>query len=451
VSHFSTTPPTIPKIISKNSPDGKEPETIEPQDAVLVNIEGWMADSKEDNEDNKETKVFQRSKSWLVVVGDGDVLPAIEMGIRFMETGQTALVWSHSKYAMGPGTRSIEGVVVPPYTNVMYKIQLLQKVMDTSRLNPYFTIQKALTKKKIANDVYQFEWCPPPASKDDPTCEQAMARAIRLYTKAAKEMETLLQGNYFANVEEDHPQRTESQQLLLDALNNIVAVYLKQKEYHKAKLAAVNVLQVDPHNLKALLRAAKASLLDPASTLEEAKAALKAAEDDITYKNPDEEQQLQRLKALFKKKQHEYKTSTKNMFGNKLQQSKTESGKGDKDKEVDSGDKSIGKGDDAKETTPAAPAKTHRDKSSKDGTAEKTADTDNTDDAATTKTTGEDAANQHVDFVEKDDFWRTQAMTAFVQIAIPMLLYLLYRYFHQKEGASSFDWGLWKSTAQQDK
>ncbi|KAG7359313.1 FKBP-type peptidyl-prolyl cis-trans isomerase [Nitzschia inconspicua] len=313
------------KVVSTNRTAGKEPEPIEPQDAVLVNIEGWIAESHKDDfcmtdkdgneKDNKKKKlVFQRSKSWLIVVGEGDVLPAIEMGIRFMETGQTALVWSHSKYAMGPGTRTIESVTVPPHSNVMYRIQLLQKVMDTSRLNPYFTIQKALTRKKIANDIYQFEWSSTPA-----TCEQAMNRSIRLYTRAAKDMETLLQGNYFSNVEEDHPQRIESRQLLLDSLNNIVAVHLKQKSYHKAKLAAVDVLQVDPHNLKGLLRAAKASLLDPASTLEEAKAALDAAEADITYKHPDEEQQLQRLKVLFKKKQHQYKTTTRAMFGNKLQ------------------------------------------------------------------------------------------------------------------------------------
>jgi hypothetical protein len=54
---------------------------------------------------------------------------------------------------------------------------------------PYFTIQKALTRKNIANDIYQHEWCPP--SKD----------AIRLYTKAAKDMQTLLQVTYFNQVE----------------------------------------------------------------------------------------------------------------------------------------------------------------------------------------------------------------------------------------------------------
>jgi hypothetical protein len=92
---------------------------------------------------------------------------------------------------------------------------------------------KPLTRKKIANDIYQHEWCPPPQrTPDDSSCEQSiiMARAAQLYTKAAKEMETLLVqggGIYFQQqVEQDHPQRKESQVIVLleDSLNNIVAL-----------------------------------------------------------------------------------------------------------------------------------------------------------------------------------------------------------------------------------
>ena len=65
----------------------------------------------------------------------------------------------------------------------MYKVTVTQKVMDTSRLNPYFTIQKALTKKKIANDIYTNEWCKPPETDKDANCDHSMKRAVRLYTK----------------------------------------------------------------------------------------------------------------------------------------------------------------------------------------------------------------------------------------------------------------------------
>lgn len=195
---------------------------------------------------------------------------------------------------------------------------MTQIIVDTSRLNPYFTIQKAVSRKAIANDIYQNEWCPPPKSEKEPSCDAAMARALRLYKKAAQEMETLLGGTYFHQVEDNHPQRIQATQIMMDSLNNIVAVYLRQKQYHEAKQSAVEVLKQDPKNIKALLRAAKASLLDQASTMEEVQASLRAADNEITYKHPQEEKELKRIKAHYKRYQQEYKKKTKEMFSNKL-------------------------------------------------------------------------------------------------------------------------------------
>jgi len=311
------------QIIAKDKPlGGKDPENINPQDAVLIDFVGRASKDKFD----VEGPIVQEAKGWMVIVGEGDVLPCIELAIRFMQTGDTSRVWSHSKYAMGPGTRnytknkSKEETThqLSPNSSVMYEIKVTMIVMDTSRLNPYFTIQKALTRKTIANDIYQQEWCPPPTRPDDPICDMAMTRSVRLYTKAAKDMETLLTGTYFSQVEQDHPQRLQSKQLLLDCLNNIVAVHLRQHDYHVAKQAAVDVLRQDPTNIKALLRAAKAALFDPASTLDEVEASLHAAEEEITYKNPAEEKQLKQLKVQFKKKRREYNEQSKAMFGNKL-------------------------------------------------------------------------------------------------------------------------------------
>jgi hypothetical protein len=224
-------------------------------------------------------------------------------------------------------------------------------------------------------------------------------------------METLLQGNYFQSVEKDHPQRGESHQLLLDALNNIVAVYLKQKQYHKAKLASVEVLQVDPHNLKALLRAAKAAMLDPASTLEEAKAAIVAAESEITYKNPEEEKQLHKLKALLKKKQQEYKDASKSMFGNKLKSSSTISLS--KDEQVASQEVSLDK------------------QVSDTGTASKKPTINEKDSEEPLKGENNQAPSKEIEeMTDGQNFWRKQATAAFVQVVIPLLIFLLYRYLN---------------------
>lgn len=382
----------ISQVIDTKTPsNGKEAEAVKPQDAVLIDFVGRLADNKLETDGN----FFQNVKGWLVVVGDGDVLPALELAIRFMEAGQTARVWSNSKYALGPGTRLYQNTTVPPNSNVMYEVTVTQIVVDTSRLNPYFTIQKALTKKNIANDIYQCEFCAPPKKASDPNCASAMARAIRLYQKSAKEMDTLLQGTYFQQVEEDHPQRHQSRQLLLDCLNNIVAVYLKQQKYHQAKLAAVEVLKQDQKNLKALLRAGKAALLDPASTLEEVKAALKAAESEITYKNPQEEKELKKLKAQFKRNQHEYKEKRKEMFADKLKTNRL--------------------GDD--------------DESISETNANKTFESEPGAEARSTENVCSDSIVEGTGAKTEDDiiFWKTQVLTIILQVGIPLMLFLLYR------------------------
>lgn len=367
--------------------------------------------------------IFQQVKGWLITVGDGDVLPCLEMAIRFMETGQTGRVWAHSKFGLGNGTRTYKTVdgntqQLPTHASVMFEVKVTMMVMDTSRLNPYFTIQKATTRKLIANDIYQHEWCPAPKSTDDPSCDMAMNRAIRLYTKAAKDMESLLNGTYFQQVEEDHPQRHQARQLLMDCLNNIVAVHLRQKKYHTAKEASVEVLKQDPKNIKALLRAAKASLSDPASTLEEVEAALKAAEGEITYKNPQQEKELKQIKAQFKRKRLEYKEQTKAMFGNKLKTNNAFSSDDGNDKEVGN--------DEEKETIDQSMEESKGMGKPRVSFDESTTKPPSTQGARGT-ISGDD---QDEAALLKDDaaFWKTQILYMFMQVVLPLGLYFLYRF-----------------------
>jgi hypothetical protein len=122
-----------------------------------------------------------------------------------------------------------------------------------------------------------------------------------LYEKAAKAMKTLWNGTYFNSVEEDHPQKRECRMILLDSLNNVVAVYMRAKRWEKARQAASAVLTEDSKNPKALLRNAKSYMLDPAMSLEEKDAALCKAEKVIVYKDK-EEVELRKLRAQWKKK-----------------------------------------------------------------------------------------------------------------------------------------------------
>lgn len=382
----------------------KGPEPIRPQDAVLINFVARQADHK----DHEDGPIIQQAKGWLITVGEGDVAPALEMGIRFLETGQTGRVWAHSKYALGPGSRVHGDYTLPANSSIMYQVTVTQIVVDTSRLNPYFPIQKALTRKNIANDIYQYEWV------EGVDSTMAMQRAVRLYQKAAKDLDVLLNGVYFQQVELDHPQKLQARQIMLDALNNTTAVFLRQEEYHKAKQAAVEVLKCDSKNLKALLRASKAALLDPASTLEEAEAALKAAEAEVTYKNPNEEKEVKKLKVQFQKFKMDYKEKSKEMYGKMMNPPKVEQAS----KKVNIDEKIM----EFAETKMAEVAREKAAAAEADkGTATTTAKNDST-----------------LDEILKDDtkFWHLQVFLIALNVLIPLACYFLFQFFRGTDTVS---------------
>ena len=267
-------------------------------DNVLVNLVGRQS-SVMGGRPTLDGPIFQQAKGWLVGIGDLDaVVKALEYGMASMKAGETAYIWSHSMYNFGPGIRKYkpqkdaEEYCLPPDSNVVYGVTVVQVVADTSRLNPYFPIQKALTRKNIANDIYQHEW---------ESGGKARERAIRLYEKAAKDMHKLLEGVYFASVEQDNPQRKQCRQIMLDCFNNVVAIYMSAKRYAKAREAAEVVLKHDSKNLKALLRNAKAAMMDPSVAQAEADEAIARAEKVVVYKDK-EEAEINKLRAQWKRR-----------------------------------------------------------------------------------------------------------------------------------------------------
>jgi len=293
----------VPESTTRTTPthgddEADVPKAVKSGDTVLMNLTGRQADSPE----HLDGPVFQVAKSWLVTVGEPHcLLRAVEHALEFgnVREGQTVLVYSASgahnfegtgirKYRPSPTT---EEYALPAHSSVVYEVTVLQIVMDTSRLNPYFPIQKALTMKNIANDIYQCEW---------EMGEMSTKRSIHLYEKAARSMKALLGGTYFANVEEDHPQRKQCSNIMMDCYNNVVAVYLRTRKWKKAREAAQTALREEPDNAKALLRNAKAYMMDPEVSMEEKDEALKRAERVIVYKDK-EDSDLRKLRAQWKK------------------------------------------------------------------------------------------------------------------------------------------------------
>jgi hypothetical protein len=54
---------------------GGKSEKIEPREAVLVTFKGRIADDRT----VRDGPLFQKAESWLIVVGDSDVIPALDM------------------------------------------------------------------------------------------------------------------------------------------------------------------------------------------------------------------------------------------------------------------------------------------------------------------------------------------------------------------------------------
>jgi hypothetical protein len=333
-----------------------EPTYVQPQDTVLVDFVGYYCDDEtkavlfpgDDVTDNlfnpsdniatgcatttmytvrqyfqnNNVPVFHMGQDVLCVIGEKDVVPALEMGIRFMQSYETSIIYSHSKYAYGLSKRTYKynntpstppnscisesndansdvggptSFTLQPESNVIYIVTLKRIVTSQAVNQPRFQLRLCLSKKMLANDIYQCDF------NDNIKSNMYAHRAIHIYQRAADLLESILisaanrqepntddvdsrAATDLSNVEIDAARNCQ-----IDCLNNIVAVYMKCQLYHKAKEACVAVLKVDVHNVKALFRAAKAALYDPASSYDEVQAAIQAVEEEIQQQHSSKE------------------------------------------------------------------------------------------------------------------------------------------------------------------
>ena len=253
--------------------------TCEVGTAVLVDFVGRQASSR----DHEDGPIFHVATDLLIVVGDKDVIPALEMGIRFLREGSRGIIYSHSKYAYGTLTRVNGEYELPENSSVMYQVHV-KKIVEAS------DVEIAQSRKEIANDCYKHEW-----SKGN-----GKNRPLHLYKKASEAMD-----NWLVSSPDDELARS----IMVDCLNNMAAVHLRAREYGKAKEAATRVLMHDPDNVKALCRAARAAMLDPAGSYEESDAAISAAES-VKADDPD----VIKLRTDLERRKREYKKKSKAMF-----------------------------------------------------------------------------------------------------------------------------------------
>lgn len=259
----------------------------------------------------------------MITLGQGDVTPGLEMAIRFLSLNQCGIVKCHSKYAYGlPGRKGflcttskstrygdIIGAV-PANTNVLYKIRIKAIIPqhDPKAQSHSFQIKLFQQMKNIGNYYYKNDWVHPDGGL-------GKTKSLKLYNTVAKDGIALLQ-----DLEHGSQERREIFYITVDSLNNIAAAHLREKEYRKAKDAATQAIQLDPYNLKALCRAAKAAMM--IGEFEECKMALEAAEDVAeTVVDSNEgytEKDVKKLKRELITKKREYKKLEKEIYAQML-------------------------------------------------------------------------------------------------------------------------------------
>lgn len=306
----------VMKVISPGKNDASSSDNLsdakdqaEVGDVITIDFKGYQLLSFDGDGTNTEELPFLEKERCIIALGDGDVVPGLEMATRFLGSGDEAIVKCRSKYAYGAGGRrradsSSKSNLkdLPSNSDVVFTV-CMRDIIPPRRLfeTDDLRLRLASSKKQLGNECYQYEWDEHGMGK---------AKALKLYGKARDimidligEIENRNGGDSAADT--NNATKRKANAMLIDCLNNISAVHLKAKSYGLAKDSAATVLQYDPNNIKALCRAARAAIFDPAGTFKECEAAIACAEEtdpdnaDVKRLRVD----LDRRKKLHKKRE----------------------------------------------------------------------------------------------------------------------------------------------------
>jgi tetratricopeptide (TPR) repeat protein len=275
---------------------------------VICNLKGYFFSFSEQRRTSENP--FEELKNQAYQIGEGDAVPGLELGLRHSRKGDILRVYCAAKFAYGFQGRCYQNgepiasssvVPIPPSTDLEYEIEILDHrvdyELDSSLLSKYeaevtqfMTMNKTLTEeekniqqqtifaryKTLQSMILRKEvgnrWF----------ITHEYARAAKAYSKATQFAQTYFNPETekkpsLGETMEETAKRIEAEEekknkpiaendtdlveVYLACLNNLAACKLSMKEYIAAKDLCVQVLQMDANNAKALLRAAKATLL----------------------------------------------------------------------------------------------------------------------------------------------------------------------------------------------
>jgi len=232
-------------------------------------------------------------------LGDADLLPALEMGVRFLPENHIGIVRCHSKYAHGSqGWTCSPSGPVPPNSSIEYCITIHEILRPTEENTLEIDLQRALWKKRIGSDFY-FN-------------DAAYKKSLQLYKSSSE----ILQSIVTISQQNDEEAPEEAKKLLTDVLNNTALCYMKMSDYLKAKQSCTDALQHDPTNIKALCRSAKCCIM--LGQYEEADACLDTARRQNSASsspaNADGSKSIQQMSRLLKQAKTDYRQKEKDMY-----------------------------------------------------------------------------------------------------------------------------------------
>uniref|UniRef100_A0AAV2L7W9 peptidylprolyl isomerase n=1 Tax=Knipowitschia caucasica TaxID=637954 RepID=A0AAV2L7W9_KNICA len=200
----------------------------------------------------EDRTVVEKDSKLVFVIGEEDVSQALEECVLSMKKGEIALLLADSQYAYGLLGREHD---IPAWAPLLYQLQLLdvQQKADPQTLPIAERIRIANQKRERGNFYFQRE---------------EFHRAARAYCMGLEVLSTKSAGEAGADEEEIKDYR-------LKCLNNLAMVQLKLEQNEEALKTCLEVLQLDPHNVKALFRSGK--LLSDKGQYKEAMEQLKKA------------------------------------------------------------------------------------------------------------------------------------------------------------------------------
>ncbi|KAK1946579.1 Peptidyl-prolyl cis-trans isomerase FKBP8 [Phytophthora citrophthora] len=167
-------------------------------------------------------------------IGDGEVMPALELVAKMMHVGEECEVRCDARFAYGDV--GLEPFVAPgdEMKLVVELCQVGKKI--TAEMSSQELIVEATQKKESGNRYFK---------------EKNYDQAAKLYKRALKLLET------WEHSEEDAEQCKE---LLIALGNNVGNVQHKLKQFKEARQSSLEVLQLDGKNVKAMYRIGQIAL-----------------------------------------------------------------------------------------------------------------------------------------------------------------------------------------------